>query len=243
MKKWSIIILIFLFTFTNLIGCSKDEKKEKKIEKKKIHMVAVGDSLTVGLKGTNGGYVGIIEEELKKEANVSSVKVDNFAIVGNRTEQLIERLNEKEVQKELKDADFILLTIGGNDMMKTVRNNALELKMKDFEIGQKEYNQKLHTIFKKLRSLNKKSPIYYVGLYNPFEETLKQVPEIGEIIQSYNEVAKKATNDYNNVRYISVYDEFLQSKEHVLSDDQFHPNDKGYQIIAEVTLKEIRKDF
>lgn len=245
MKKISLIGIIIFLLFTSLIGCSTTkETKEKKVEKRNVHLVAVGDSLTVGLKGTNGGYVRMIEERLNQQPNVQKVTVDNYAIVGNRTEQLMNRLEEKAVQTSIKNADFIVLTIGGNDMMKTIRKNILSLKMKDFDEAKKEYDNQLHLIFKTLRSLNKKAPIYYIGLYNPFEKTLSQVPEIGTIIESYNDVAKSATKDYDNIRYVSVFDDFSNSKKAVVSeDDQFHPNDNGYEIMADAVWKEMKKDF
>ena len=51
------------------------------------------------------------------------------AVKGSRTDQLLERLKEKEVQEGLKDADYILFTIGGNDLMKVVRQNFAHLTL------------------------------------------------------------------------------------------------------------------
>ncbi|WP_322960724.1 GDSL-type esterase/lipase family protein, partial [Listeria innocua] len=82
--------------------------------------VAMGDSLTEGVGDENkeGGYVGIVPEKLNEEATVSSVKTSNYSVSGNRITQLEKRLEtNKQFQQDVKNANVITITIGGNDVM------------------------------------------------------------------------------------------------------------------------------
>ena len=50
---------------------------------------------------------------------------DNLAKRGRRSDQLIEQLEEPEIQASVKKADLIYLTIGGNDIMKVVKEQLI----------------------------------------------------------------------------------------------------------------------
>jgi len=46
-------------------------------------------------------------------------------------------------------------------------------------------------------------------------------------------VGQSAVNQYPNSYFVSIEDLFVNSEEDVLFTDNFHPNDKGYQLMAE----------
>src|SRR5699024_5487232 len=70
----------------------KFNKAMKRIFKNDIKITAIGDSLTqgVGDEEDNGGYVGILEDTINKDNEL--VEIDNFGKRGNRTDQLIDRM-------------------------------------------------------------------------------------------------------------------------------------------------------
>lgn len=94
-------------------------KKETTVTKKQdtFKITALGDSLTYGVGDTEGGgYVRVVENFYKqKEKNVENV---NLAISGAKSDQLLKQLDQKEVQNQIKSADVILMTIGGNDLFR-----------------------------------------------------------------------------------------------------------------------------
>src|SRR5699024_2321593 len=95
----------------------KFTKAMTRIFKNDIKSTAIGDSLTqgVGDEEDNGGYVGILEDTINKDNDL--VEIDNFGKRGNRTDQLIDRMEEPEIKESLEEADIILITIGANDIM------------------------------------------------------------------------------------------------------------------------------
>ena len=53
---------------------------------------------------------------------MQNVRTENLGKRGNRTDQLLARLNQPGVAAEVSRADIVFLTIGGNDVMKVVRD-------------------------------------------------------------------------------------------------------------------------
>ena len=100
--------------------------------KKDLRIVSIGDSLTegVGDETESGGYVGILNHTF--EDNQLNIRIENYGKKGNRTDQLLKRLDQDEIASSIKKADIILITIGANDIMKVAKDNFLNLTMEPF---------------------------------------------------------------------------------------------------------------
>ncbi|HLO12915.1 MAG TPA: SGNH/GDSL hydrolase family protein, partial [Pseudoneobacillus sp.] len=107
MKKFfTALILSLLF----LSSCSQSNPLEFHQEKKvaaqvfkqipadfyprKLTVVSAGDSLTKGIGDSTGkgGYLPYLESMLEKEKGIQEVDFYNFGVKGNRTTQLLKRL-------------------------------------------------------------------------------------------------------------------------------------------------------
>ncbi|MGE6299021.1 SGNH/GDSL hydrolase family protein, partial [Guptibacillus hwajinpoensis] len=83
-----------------------------------VRIVGLGDSLTKGVGDQEKkGYIGYVSDYYFEDEQNAKVTLDNYAITGSETEDLIKRLEENEVQNGVKKADYIFLTIGGNDLI------------------------------------------------------------------------------------------------------------------------------
>src|SRR5699024_2380443 len=135
----------------------KFNKEMKRIFKNDIKITAIGDSLTqgVGDEEDNDGYVVILEDTINKDNDI--VEIDNYEKRGNRTDQLIDRMEEPEIKESLEEADIILITIGANDIMQIFKENFTDLDMNQFETGQNNYENRLHEIFSDLESMNSRA--------------------------------------------------------------------------------------
>ncbi|RAK18883.1 lysophospholipase L1-like esterase [Anoxybacillus vitaminiphilus] len=196
-----------------------------------MNIVALGDSLTegVGDRTKSGGYLAYLEQKLLVHKAIKSVAVTNLGKRGLRISQLDKVVNKnKDV---LQQADMIMITIGGNDMMKVVRSHFFDLSYSLFAKEQKQFAVKLEKLLKTLRSINEDAPIVLFGLYNPFG-SLQAIPEIEQVIQLWNEGSKEIMDKYENTVFVEVADLFA-NRDDVLYSDQFHPNDVGYQLMAE----------
>lgn len=206
------------------------------------HIVALGDSLTQGVGDSKkaGGYVGILETELT--TNGYHVRVDNHGKAGDRTDQLLKKINtEEEVKTSIQEADIILITIGANDIMKVLRDNITDLDFEHFEREEPKYEERLHEIFTILRSENKRTEIYLLGFYNPFGQYFDNIPELVQIVNVWNEASKEIAESYEGIYYIPMKDIFDESVEHLFYEDNFHPNDRGYELMAKRVYGRITK--
>lgn len=205
--------------------------------KKDLKIVAIGDSLTqgVGDETDSGGYVGILNNTF--EDNRLNIEIENYGKKGNRTDQLLKRLEKEEIAASISKADLVFITIGANDIMKVVKSNFTNLKLELFEKERIEYVERLTAIFEKINELNPDAQIYLIGFYNPFELYFDDIEELGIIMNNWNDAGKAVTEEYENVHYIPVADLFSQRTIELLADDYFHPNTSGYKLMAKRVLE------
>jgi lysophospholipase L1-like esterase len=197
-------------------------------------VVSVGDSLTqgVGYSTNRGGYVPYLKEYLEKEKGITEAEIVNFGVKGNRTSQLISKLKTTEVKNSLQTSEMVLITIGGNDVMKVVRENFSTLELELFETEKKQFEKNLRTIIESIREVNPLSTIVLIGLYNPFYEWFPDVEEMDIIMQDWNMTSRTILTDYERAYFIDIADIFRESEENLLYSDHFHPNDLGYERMA-----------
>ncbi|MCY8403777.1 SGNH/GDSL hydrolase family protein [Bacillus sonorensis] len=212
--------------------------------KRSIVIAAVGDSLTEGVGDQGGkGYVGMIAEKLKNSSDVTSVKVKNYAVKGYRTDDLLKKLEEKKVQDGLKDADYIFLTIGGNDLMKVVRQHFSHLTLQPFRSEQKAFEQRFAKILTEIRKQNGRADMIYVGMYNPFTFTLSELREVDQVVGEWNQGAERQLKKIPNAKMADIADIFEEySDEKKMADDDFHPNQFGYALIAKRVYDQMRQE-
>jgi lysophospholipase L1-like esterase len=193
-----------------------------------IEIVSIGDSLTQGVGDStdSGGYLPYLKSKLEKEPTITAVHMVNQGVLGNRTDQLLKRLDEDKIIKDLSKADSVVITIGGN--------NFTNLKMNQFDEARIAYEKRLNKILHKVRSYNEFAQIYVVGVYNPFSQWQAVSQEFDLIMRQWNRSSKETVETYENSYFIEIGDLFENTAENLLfTEDYFHPNDRGYELIAE----------
>src|SRR5699024_5402039 len=205
---------------------------------KESHVVAIGDSLTegVGDETNNGGYVGIIDDIVNEKKQVATF--DNFGKRGNRSEQMLERMEYPDIDSALRDADVILITIGANDIMKIVRENITNLQIEAFKREREKYEERLRDIFDGMVERNDHADIYLLGFYNPFKRYFK-IRELDTIVNEWNKTGKDLSHEYDQISFIPTKDLFddAEEDEELFAEDNYHPNIKGYQKMAKRVLE------
>lgn len=209
--------------------------------KKDQKIVAIGDSLTqgVGDETESGGYVGILNHTF--EDNNMNITIENFGKRGNRSDQLLKRLEKKEIETSIKEADIVLITIGANDIMKVVKNNISNLTLEPFQEERIEYIERLTAIINTINGINPDTQIYLIGFYNPFERYFSHIEELGMIVDIWNDTGESVAEEFDNVIFIPTKDLFIPSDIELLADDHFHPNTIGYKLIAKRVLDYLKE--
>ena len=222
-----------------------DSSKPEEVEQPEdpdIRMVGLGDSLTKGSGDSTGqGYIGRLAANIKNETD-TSVLVENYAVHGRQTPKLYKMLNEDDVQDSLSEANVIVMSIGGNDLMKVVKEHFLDLQMDVFQQEQTNYVERLSAIMKRIRSINSDAPILFIGLYNPLLENFQSVTEIDQIVQRWNGASEDTVLKDGDTTFVPVYELFNSVDENLFFDDGFHPNDQGYELMARQIQYRLKQD-
>ncbi|MCG1021075.1 SGNH/GDSL hydrolase family protein [Sutcliffiella horikoshii] len=226
-----------------IINIEEKEEVTEEFFDRSFKLVFFGDSLTqgVGDKSENGGFTSSVQEFYENKPYIDNASVTNLGVRGNRTNHLLKRLEDPEVQEALAEADVIFMTVGGNDLMKVIRENFLDLNFSLFDKEQKLYAERLDSVLGEIRKHNESSRIYLVGLFNPFYQFFQEIEEMNEVVTNWNATTISVLDEYPNTAYVPIQDIFIDPKENLLDDDQFHPNEKGYQLIGNNIIEEIKR--
>nr|WP_316568681.1 SGNH/GDSL hydrolase family protein [Neobacillus sp. YIM B06451] len=196
-----------------------------------LTIVAMGDSLTRGTGDAAGrGYVGYLADSLKKRSE-EDIKLVNLGINGQRSEQLANQVKQTEVKRQLGHADIVLITIGGNDLFRGGQG-LVEFDSQTPEEIEKKFLANVNAVLSEIRAVNKEATVYFIGLYNPFIE-LADGKEISAVIRQWNFASANLAAKFEKVVYVPTFDLFEQNVNDYLYTDKFHPNTKGYQLIAD----------
>ncbi|WP_159883118.1 GDSL-type esterase/lipase family protein [Paenibacillus puerhi] len=99
-----------------------------------------------------------------------------------------------------------------------------------------EASKRLEELFDKVSKANPNARILYIGLYHPFLD-LDQNRAGAPIVQRWNTAAFDIASRYPNITIVPTYDLFELQGTRFLYTDHFHPNQQGYERIADRIAK------
>lgn len=200
----------------------------------KIRMAVIGDSLARGTGDDEGlGFVRRTGNLLKDQGYDVQV-LNNMGVNGLRTDALLSKLDEQGVRYVLQQSNFILLSIGANDLFQggQVLQGEDAPTAETLAAALPETSKRLQEILKKVKEINPDAQIAYIGLYNPFGD-VKELKEPGNaVVAAWNDAAMKVLNNEDKMTLVPTFDLFENHLGQYLSSDHFHPNGEGYEQIA-----------
>ena len=206
-------------------------------------ITALGDSLSqgVGDESNRGGYVGRMASEIREWPGVRGAAVENTAKRGRRSDQLLSMFQKGELTGPVTEADYIFMTIGGNDIMRIVKRDLFNLSLEAFREELLLYENRYQNIYSIIREMNPKAPLIMVGVYNPFSLITDEIQEFDEIMAEYNGVMEEALADDPQACFVPVQDLFEGNDNLVYHTDFFHPNEHGYDLMTERILEQMEE--
>ena len=231
MKKITAIVLSLVMFFGVFSICGYAENQ------KKFYLV-LGDSIAYG-SGTSNS----------KEACYGKIVTDtngyeyaNHSVPSHTTTNLINRLKQDVVVEDLKKADIISISIGGNDFL---MSNLIGLMFDSIVLGDhSEYDKiadgfytNLCEIIKIINSHNADAVILMQTLYNPQSGYLRApyqegADRINAAIERYN------TENPGEIVIVDV-GSALGDDMGNYADDEIHPSAKGNEIIAQKIIDKL----
>ncbi|MGL9728048.1 SGNH/GDSL hydrolase family protein [Enterococcus sp. DIV0756] len=254
-----VTLLVLFLTIPKAESRIRVVREDDQNYKKSVHFVAVGDSLTegVGDETKRGGYVPLVADALQQKYELSSIEKDNYGVSGERSDQILKRVKkDSDLRNSLASADFITMTVGGNDLFQAFQKNITAKSAKQFNRPIKKYGQYVTNILEEMRELNPKAPIYVVGIYNPYYLNFPDIKAMQTVVDNWNEETERLTKEMTNCFFVPVNDllykgiatkdsdETTSSNSEVKNDalydeDNFHPNNLGYQLMANAIQEKI----
>lgn len=196
-------------------------------------MVTLGDSLTYGVGDKSGeGYVDNLEKLIQEEKD-ANVKVKNYGIPGQESDGVVKQVKLTNIQKDIRNADYIILFIGTNDLIQSNGGDLKGINEEKIKEGAVKYEKNVKEILKSIRQENKDVPVLFLGLYNSYPDSA----EHEDIIVEWNENSQKMVDDFEPIKFISTNDLFKEKSKEYFSDS-LHPNEKGYDLITEKIIDE-----
>ena len=215
------------------------ELRNNAAKDERLDYLVLGDSVALG-KGSakQEGYGYRVAEYLEGEG--INVHLDNRAVSGQTSEQLLQSLEDRDLLTIIGQSDLISITIGGNDLLKAAlqRGDPVDALM-DFRHIQRRFLDNLQAILEKIRRHNSRAPILITSLYNPVGPEEPYFPIVSKLLDQWNEGMKEVVGAFPAAAVIDVDRRLIPDDRNWLADE-IHPNDWGYQLMAEGLLEVLR---
>lgn len=271
-KIISLIIIGIVGAFSAMTCCAQTEYEDIETDVPP-KMLFLGDSIAsgFGLDGYESGrencrsYANILTDEYSQELpDECGFSMDNLAIDGQTSSQLLEGLQSGKYDKPIAEADCIVISIGGNDMLGVL----LDVLSQSGDNGSFDVQQLTKSFLGMSARLNKNLEAFdgnisgiakYISqktaariivqtLYNPLE-SFERIPALQNLaeekIDSLNQkIIAHSHDESGEYSVCDVAAEFSGKAQQLtrIGSWDIHPNGEGHQVIAETLDKSVRSE-
>lgn len=231
MKKLTAIILCITMIFSLFGVCAYAEAE-------KPFYLVLGDSIAYGSGISNSKeacYGKIV-------ADTNGYDYSNRSVPGHTTTNLINRLSNEDVIADLKKADIISISIGGNDFLMSnliglMYDSIVKGDHTEFDRIAEGFYDNFCEIIDIINSHNEDAVILMQTLYNPQSGYLRApyqegADRINAAIERYN------AENPNEIVIVDVATALGDDMANY-ADDEIHPSAKGNEIIAETVIDKL----
>ena len=146
-------------------------------------------------------------------------------------------IEQEQTLSYIKSSNIIFLSIGGNEINR-LSNDNVSFQASNIKSTEDTYLKNLKEILKIIRTQNSKCLIIFIGLYNPFGNTI--TPEKINFLNDWNYQTQQLVSLDSSSLFIPTYDLFKYNTDNYLSIDSFHPNSLGYQAISDRIIESLK---
>lgn len=217
-----------------LSACSSEDAEQ-------LTLVALGDSITYGANLENpveSAYPYLIAE-------AAELDVHNLAVSGWQTGQLIEAIRtDAEYRQAVEDADYIAMTIGGNDLLQILRTaeaesgGNMEVMLGSIleEMGSNVVFDQVGELIQEIRSLTD-ARILLFNIYNPLPPS-SSLYSVGDyLLPQVNTAILNVAESYENVYLADAFAAYQNNQDAYIIAGDIHPTEEGQAILAEIGLE------
>ncbi len=232
---------------------------------KKYNILGLGDSVTFGQTSDDtyqGGYYKYFVDKLERESllksahnlAIPSFSIDNLislidhdnyqkmiskvGLESERVNKLI-KANSQSIYDLIRKADYILLSVGANDILNNVTN--LKVTKQKLYDEYKNMYDKLMDLVAKISKINQNVKIIYVGQYFPYPHS-KALLKFDYIKALDMYINRLEINNMNLTKVIISQEVFEHRKVFLPNKRNIHLSQEGYHFVYEKVLKAFIKN-
>jgi lysophospholipase L1-like esterase len=146
---------------------------------------------------------------------------------------------EGRFDEEIKKADIITINVGGNDVLKTVRNLDSSFDLEQFEQLQTSFTDNLDAISKRNKQLNPGATLLFLELYNPLHPDEPFYAIASKLLPQWNLNIYKVASLYSPSLVIETTKVINEDNPQNLAKDGVHPNPAGYAAISRLMIDQL----
>ncbi|WP_240611974.1 SGNH/GDSL hydrolase family protein [Planococcus halotolerans] len=230
------VILLATSIISPAASAKSDQAKES--------LVALGDSIPFGynLGQTNqnpskAAYPYLIGAE-------EDLRVRNLGIPGWQSEQLLGALeDEQKYRQAISHADYVVITIGNNDLLQILReageesggNQAQFQQLLVQKLQADDVFANIAAAIAETRSLTD-APIVLYNVYNPFQLTDQLHYVADAILPGINQTFAALAASSENVYLADAYTAFGDNQAAYVIQGDIHPTAAGQQVLADIGI-------
>ncbi|KQL55046.1 hypothetical protein AN964_17060 [Heyndrickxia shackletonii] len=201
-----------------------------------LRYCAIGDSLTVGIGSTYfiKGFITKYLWLLRRSQNLPIVPYI-YGRSGATTANILKMLQHPFVKEGIIRSNIITITAGGNDLIDAAQVFLKNKNEKDFFLAVEHGKKNLATIIDTiLKMKNGGVPfiIRMMNLYDPFEN----IPGTDKWVEAFN-LGIEQLSSPPAIKVANVHDRFKGRTNELLANDHVHPNNRGYEVIADALFE------
>ena len=205
----------------------------------RLNVITLGDSLAYGTGDEKGGGIARrLDAELERRG-VADAEIVNLGINGAQTSDLIARLRQERVQKAVRAADAVVLSIGANDLFRSpgAREETLRAPLQVAD----RILSRLEEIVGMIRDLNADAHILILGGYNPVPGH-PFASMINDYLRLWDSTLAERFGRDRRIAVVRMSD--IVNQQRLSRHDNFHPGGDAYEEaakrIAAMLLEEVR---
>ncbi|WP_198038598.1 SGNH/GDSL hydrolase family protein [Planococcus lenghuensis] len=182
-------------------------------------IVLLGDSVAYGY-GTQGGLATYLKQTFPDS------EVTNFGINGLTSDGLVERLQLHRWDEAIREADLVILNIGGNDLLRAFKTGGPQQLIRQFGQLKRNYRKNLLEIYRYIRDTSSNAMIVQNNLYNSMKKEVQYFGFTNLLITIWNTAIGE--------KDIIVARLNAMGKNRSIWLDSIHPNEDGYKIMNDL---------
>ncbi len=263
MKQALLALLLSVLSLVALSACGSGEGSES--VPGSFTYIALGDSLSAGMGASDPGatgFVSLVQQSFAEDVELlnlghSGDTSQELLDHGHLDEAIAEIEERNGDDDETNDVGLVTLEIGGNDLLRLYFSLVVAGTCPDLEtaVAKAEcldplasaleaYEPNLVTALERLREADPSLQIVLLTLYNPFSG-FGGAGEIGDLAldglpdtpfpDGLNDIVRRQAQQRELI-LVDVFPLFEGRAGELIAGDLIHPNDQGYQVMADAVI-------